>query len=323
MSKINNISNNEYVLLINKYQKLNLIDIDDILKKIFKDFFLGDYSSKTFNNELKTFIYLNGYDLIYSEDKKFIDSIDFVLNKNKISTSILKINELNKIQNEKISKFEKFLNPEIFNNENNFDIKKYFSILDLTIDILLIRLKGEYHYGDILFNEDLEGDIVEFSKLFNFNKTLLDKAQAHIINNIDAKSHDEVNDNFLNFEFDFTSLIKSIENNVTNFYEIFICFENYFWIGQTLINLYLLENENQENFIIVNDLIEKYNIVNKITEYNNLVLSLLSERKYDEETIDFIKDMEIENFDKDLLNSISSGIKNNFDEWNKFKNKKE
>jgi hypothetical protein len=45
-----------------------------------------------------------------------------------------------------------------------------------------------------------------------------------------------------------------------------------------------------------------------------LVLSLLSERKYDEETIDFIKDMEIENFDKDLLNSISSGIKNNFDE---------
>jgi hypothetical protein len=33
--------------------------------------------------------------------------------------------------------------------------------------------------------------------------------------------------------------------------------------------------------------------------------------------------MEIENFDKDLLNSISSGIKNNFDEWNKFKNKKE
>jgi hypothetical protein len=45
-----------------------------------------------------------------------------------------------------------------------------------------------------------------------------------------------------------------------------------------------------------------------------LVLSLLSERKYDEETIDFIKDMEIENFDKDLLNSISFGIKNNFDE---------
>ncbi len=322
MSNINNISNNEYVLIIDKNQKLNLITIDEILKKIFKDFFLGDYSNKTFNNELKTFIYLNGYDLIYSEDKKFIDSINLVLNQNEVLTTILKINELNKIQNEKIQQFEKFLDTKSFNDENQFDIKKYFAILDLIIDNLLIRLKGEYYYGDILFNEDLEGDIVEFSKLFNFNKTLLNNAQVHIINNIDSKYHDEVNDNFLNFEFDFNSLIKSIENNVTNFYEIFICFENYFWIGQTLINLYLLENENQDNFIIVNNLIEKYNIVNKISEYNNLVLLLLSKRKYDEETIDFIKDMEIENFDPDLLNSISSGIKNNFDEWNKFKNKK-
>ncbi len=322
MANINNISNNEYVLILNKNQEVSLTLIDKILKKVFEDFFLGDYQTKTFNNELKTFIYLFGYDLIYSEDKKFIGLIDKILKENGLTTTIFKIDELNEIQNKKIALFEKFLNHESLNNEKEFDVEKYFIILDLAIDILLTRLIAEIEYGTVLFDEDIKDEVIEFSKLFNFNQILLNQAKTHIKHNIDENQYPEVEDNFLNFESDYIALVKSIENDVANFYEFFICFENYFWIGQTLTNLFLLENENQKSFIFVNDLIKKYQIVNKINQYNNLLTSVLNKNTHDIEGIDFIKDMEIENFDNELLNSIAAAVNNNFELWNNFKDHK-
>jgi len=322
MANINNISNNEYVLILNKNQEVSLTLIDKILKKVFEDFFLGDYQTKTFNNELKTFIYLFGYDLIYSEDKKFIGLIDKILKENGLTTTVFKIDELNEIQNKKIALFEKFLNHESLNNEKEFDVEKYFIILDLAIDILLTRLIAEIEYGTVLFDEDIKDEVIEFSKLFNFNQILLNQAKTHIKHNIDENQYHEVEDNFLNFESDYIALVKSIENDVANFYEFFICFENYFWIGQTLTNLFLLENENQKSFIFVNDLIKKYQIVNKINQYNNLLTSVLNKNTHDIEGIDFIKDMEIENFDNELLNSIDAAVNNNFELWNNFKDHK-